>query len=140
DQQTSSIGIPGGDSRLVEEADLTWEWMRYKIYRLRWQSTVGEGDCRRHILVFNPQRSSWPGSQPVVVVYTDAAFRVLAWRGQGGEPRCLESELKPEGDIHRLLMRFRLRGVSRQHGTSDFLLRGDEMVLDRGMPPLGSMY
>src|SRR4051812_13419388 len=44
DAQTSRIGIPGGGSRPVEDADLTWDWVRYKLKRLRWQSGLGEGD------------------------------------------------------------------------------------------------
>jgi hypothetical protein len=79
------------------------EWVVDQSKLLVWAAFTKEFG----LLIFDPGSQSWPGSQPVTVVLTDADLSVLDWIEIGGSPVFRSAELDESSS--QLTVTFRQR-------------------------------
>ncbi|QDU31261.1 hypothetical protein ETAA8_64140 [Anatilimnocola aggregata] len=107
--------------------------------RLRWhlmeQHPVFYGQYQlgmesRQLLVYEPLKVSWPGSQPQTIIICDDDFRPLAWNEDGGSPVFISAELEfgeKDEPVLAITRTHRQSHHGARHGRYRFKLADDKI-------------
>ncbi len=98
--------------------------------RLAWAAFLKEFK----VLIFDPTSKSWPGTQPITVILTDADLNVLDWIEIGGEPAFHHAEIDEHS--HQLKVTYRQRSGGALIQLVQILPQKLELTESSSMPDL----